>query len=41
MIASSAVTMFFGIPLFLIGIPATLIPVYVWARFARTPKGRR
>jgi hypothetical protein len=28
-------------PLFLIGIPATLIPVYVWVRFARTPKGRR
>jgi hypothetical protein len=41
MLASTVVTMFFGIPLFLIGIPATLIPVYVWVRFARTPKGRR
>jgi hypothetical protein len=33
--------MFFGIPLFIIGIPATLIPIYIWMRFARTPKGRR
>jgi hypothetical protein len=33
--------MFFGIPLFVIGIPASLVPVYVWVRFARTPKGRR
>jgi hypothetical protein len=41
MITSSAVTMIFGIPLFIIGIPASLIPVYVWFKFARTPKGRR
>jgi hypothetical protein len=42
MIFSAAVTMIFGnVPLFVIGIPATLIPVYVWVRFARTPKGRR
>jgi hypothetical protein len=41
MIGSTAVTMIFGIPLFVIGIPASLIPVYVWVRFARTPKGRR
>jgi hypothetical protein len=32
MIGSTAVTMIFGIPLFLIGIPASLIPVYVWVR---------
>ncbi len=25
----------------IIGIPASLIPLYVWVRFARTPKGRR
>jgi hypothetical protein len=30
-----------NVPLFVIGIPASLIPVYVWVRFARTPKGRR
>jgi hypothetical protein len=33
--------MFFGIPLFVIGIPVSLIPIYVWVRFARTSKGRR
>jgi hypothetical protein len=33
--------MIYGFPLFIIGIPATLIPIYVWVRFARTPKGRR
>ncbi len=31
----------FNIPAFLIGIPASLIPLYAYVRFARTPKGRR
>ena len=35
------ITYWFGIPSFLIGIPATLIPLFAWLTFARTPKGRR
>jgi hypothetical protein len=34
-------TYWFGIPAFIIGIPAMCIPVFVWIQFARTPKGRR
>ena len=41
MLATQLVIYWFGIPAFLIGIPATLIPVFVWYAFARTPKGRR
>ncbi len=41
MLYSAAVTMWFGVPAFVIGIPASLIPLYVWVKFARTPKGRR
>lgn len=28
-------------PMYLIGVPALFVPVYVWIRFARTPRIRR
>jgi hypothetical protein len=34
-------TYWFGIPAFVIGISATLVVIYAWCAFARTPKGRR
>ncbi len=31
-------TYWFGLPTFVIGIPATLIIIYAWCAFARVPK---